>query len=1326
MERVLRDSDIEPRPGVAQVEEVDAVLDELAGRCRFSSLELRESECKSGRKRKRGGGPSQEQQRLSAAVPEEILRPIYLKLRSSEAKWLSRMVLKDFGPVVLDDEDATGRLVMRHIHFLMPSLLKFQDDLRAAVDLLNGPLNCYPPRTDPQSEKLHAASAATHLRPKVGLKVGNSAFDKARSIKHCVRMAGKSRWSVERKYDGEYCEIHIDLLKEKIPHSNIIKIFSKSGKESTEDRLGIHEILRKCLKLGQDGCPIEQKCILLAEMVAYSDKDKKIMEFHKIRKLVTRSGCRLGIAQDSQRHEYEHLMLVFFDVLLLDNEPLILKTQEERRQRLMELVKTADGQAIIAESSIINFSNADAPEILTEQFLSSVRSCHEGLVLKPCHSPYVNFAAFATGAGKEDHRTSLFEKKKFIKLKKDFIPGLGDTADLVVIGGSYDAQKSFQHRVPGLEFTSFYLACPEGTGDSNRGGVMCPTFKVVGVINESVCIPKPCMATLNDTARFMAVDYHPHQDNHSPDLANLPFNIVFAIPELSGSMQKVFTESIVCEVLGSGFEKPSGSNTYMLRHPRMLKVHTGPNADRSWADAVSFEELQNMAERSLRTRDSKDGEDGGDMEEEMQEMEALIERSMKGERCVGGQIVNSQDTITTSSTTTTAITFGEDAVMSQCWRLTDESKRLITREEADARKERSCSAEVNSAVRGSNVEKRNNSYDNIANKITEETQYYNAASFIRRNSLERSLPTPPTSSISSEGSSRQCTEKTNDSLQDDQIFQTPPLLLTSKVSLKISTEQELPGSEVEDELDESFHTPPTKTNCFDSTTTTTTTTTAAAVTTAQSCIDDKPDVIKARSSSNPKKRKQPTSDLRSTPDDRLRPDFISPASQPKGIVRLNILSEKAYDPFAKVLSSVKSGIKSSGFGFEGVTSHDCHARDDDSYDRRKHQHQPHWGKMDTDRVDEEDGNDGVYSSSRRRSGMAKEDIARSSRNDNILNINNTTNHPDIKIFKDKISQPSNHSLTLTKSARWDDLHLHHHQHYSIDKNKTNKHTCKPTTLRRTSSSSTSSTWRCLCLDSSSSSSPPPILNLQDTTIHLSTSSLTPNRRSQLKTLLTRKHGSAIVIDNLKYWSRQHSEAASGSGSGSESNDDDDDKDDQVVPESQSHPGLTKVVLVDAAAAAAAAANSSLSSSSSSSPPPPPPPPPRCPERIIRPVVKELGRAGISSNGSSSKNTREEDSVCIWDWRVLRGLMGGGGAATTVAKDGKNNDNANNDNNNNNNNNNNKSNNKVDSNISKYYIGKLVFSACLPQHAGKRKGQEKVEGSTSLPSSIIRSMYLERA
>ena len=93
----------------------------------------------------------------------------------------------------------------------------------------------------------------------------------------------------------EYCEIHINL--EKSP--NDIQIFSKNGKDATQDRRAIHKTIREALSIGAPDCLFKRECIVLGEMVVYSEKEDKILEFSKIRKHISRSGRYLNNAQDS-------------------------------------------------------------------------------------------------------------------------------------------------------------------------------------------------------------------------------------------------------------------------------------------------------------------------------------------------------------------------------------------------------------------------------------------------------------------------------------------------------------------------------------------------------------------------------------------------------------------------------------------------------------------------------------------------------------------------------------------------------------------------------------------------------------------------------------------------------------------------------------------------------------------------------------------------------------------------------------------------------------------------------------------------------------------
>jgi DNA ligase-4 len=253
------------------VEDIDAALNRIASRCRFSGKSIR--------------------QKYAAVDVDEALAPIFRRLTSRDAKWFTRMILKNYSPVILP-----AKLILRNVHFLLPDLLRFQDSFEAALEVLgSGPIKYFPSRADPQYANILNQLALFHLSPRVGIKIGRPEFYKARSIKHCCTMIGKRTMSLERKYDGEYCQIHIDLTR----RPDCIQIFSKSGKDSTIDKQDIHKILVDCLRIGQNDCKFSDRCILEGELLVWSDTESEILGFHKLRKHISRSGSFLRTENDS-------------------------------------------------------------------------------------------------------------------------------------------------------------------------------------------------------------------------------------------------------------------------------------------------------------------------------------------------------------------------------------------------------------------------------------------------------------------------------------------------------------------------------------------------------------------------------------------------------------------------------------------------------------------------------------------------------------------------------------------------------------------------------------------------------------------------------------------------------------------------------------------------------------------------------------------------------------------------------------------------------------------------------------------------------------------
>ncbi|KAI4867245.1 hypothetical protein F4820DRAFT_213273 [Hypoxylon rubiginosum] len=536
------------------VEEIDDTLSRIAAGCRFSSPSVR-------------------------ALPKtqdanQSLANIYRRISSRDAKWFTRLVLKNYQPVVIDEHH-----FFRYYHFLLPQVMKVRDDLTVAGDFL---------------QRIHQSpndqSAITSiLKPSVGTKVGRQFWLKGRSIKHCLDMSRQRDMSCEQKIDGEYCQIHINLRKPSSP----IQIFSKSGKDSTEDRAGLHKAIQDSLKLGTPDCPFKHGCILEGELVVYSTKDNKILPFHKIRKHVSRSGSFLGTDHDSQAHYYEHLMIVYFDVLMIDGESLLGVRHSERFRRLSELISCRTGYAEIVRREVISFSRPSAASKLREAFATCIVSRGEGLVLKP-DEPYFDFS-----------RAQKPYSCCYIKLKKEYFQGLGDVGDFAVVGALYNAAKAKEYKRSNIKWTHFFIGCLENK-EKVRAKTEKPRFIITNVIELSEaelstvmtqCFPSPVPFDQN---KSITLDFGRRTDKRPTD---------------------VFQEPLVFDMRCFSFEKEPNTNFWSMRFPMVSKIHH----DRTYLDTISFTELQELASAA---REAPELEDSQEMREWISKLEGADPRGI--------------------------------------------------------------------------------------------------------------------------------------------------------------------------------------------------------------------------------------------------------------------------------------------------------------------------------------------------------------------------------------------------------------------------------------------------------------------------------------------------------------------------------------------------------------------------------------------------------------------------------------------------------------------------------------------------------------------------
>jgi DNA ligase-4 len=144
-----------------------------------------------------------------------------------------------------------------------------------------------------------------------------------------------------------------------------------------------------------------------------------------------RSNRFIEIARNSFIDSNEYLIIIFYDILLL-NDIIYIRNFYNRRRRLFKfLIHCISDRINIGSREIIDFSSFNIPKLLIEVFIRAITQRWERFILKNYDNPYFLFK----------------EIKLFIKLKKNYIPRFGNTADFAIIGAYRDARDEQKFRI---------------------------------------------------------------------------------------------------------------------------------------------------------------------------------------------------------------------------------------------------------------------------------------------------------------------------------------------------------------------------------------------------------------------------------------------------------------------------------------------------------------------------------------------------------------------------------------------------------------------------------------------------------------------------------------------------------------------------------------------------------------------------------------------------------------------------------------------------------------------------------------------------------------
>lgn len=273
-------------------------------------------------------------------------------------------------------------------------------------------------------------------------------------------------------------------------------------------------------------------------------------------------------------------MIVYFDLLLVDDDSLLIIRHSERLRRLAGIVQCQEGRAALVERQIVNFSSSQAAAELRDVFGSCITRHEEGLVIKP-DEPYFDYS--------RDRRPYA---STCLKLKKGYVKGLGDAGDFAVVGARYDATMAKEMNMPDIKFTHFYLGCLLNKEEIDSWEGEKPRFKVV---NEVTLSPTHMKGFL----KYAFPNPVKWNENKSIDL-EVPFGICS-----TKRLPIVFANPPVFEMVGFQFHKDKNTRFWGLRFSYAQKIHF----DRTWKDCVGYDELQELAETEMNCPVTEDSQE---------------------------------------------------------------------------------------------------------------------------------------------------------------------------------------------------------------------------------------------------------------------------------------------------------------------------------------------------------------------------------------------------------------------------------------------------------------------------------------------------------------------------------------------------------------------------------------------------------------------------------------------------------------------------------------------------------------------------------------------
>ncbi|KAK6341361.1 hypothetical protein TWF696_008439 [Orbilia brochopaga] len=294
----------------------------------------------------------------------------------------------------------------------------------------------------------------------------------AKSIGEVLDRFDNLEFTCEFKYDGERAQIHYVSSqapdKEKLAvvtkdtkkgGGGLTAIFSRNSEDLSTKYPDILAVLNSWVS------ETTTSFILDCETTAVDKDTGKLLPFQT---LMTRK--RKDVAIEDVKIK---VCVYAFDLLFLNGEALVHKSLTERREAMRIAFKEVEG-----EFGFARHANIDQVEEIQSFLEESVKGQCEGLMVKMLN-------------GEASHYTPSKRSQNWLKIKKDYLAGAGDSLDLVVLGAYHGKGKrtsvygAFLLACYNPSTEQYETICNIGTGFSDE--VLAALHKQL----EPLIIPKP-------------------------------------------------------------------------------------------------------------------------------------------------------------------------------------------------------------------------------------------------------------------------------------------------------------------------------------------------------------------------------------------------------------------------------------------------------------------------------------------------------------------------------------------------------------------------------------------------------------------------------------------------------------------------------------------------------------------------------------------------------------------------------------------------------------------------------------------------------------------